>query len=404
LPFDNEHGARVLSPDVPHDGVASKQLAPGVRAILFIKDGKSEIQSLRFDRTKFTPEEVRKWAADHAFNIVEFEEAKGKAEQSTNAEHDVILQRLDQETEYGKFTPEAFQPTAALWDGIPLIYAQQHPELDAMVEDPIAELERIKGRIVGAVKGGAVDTNGTPRLMGGFDWGDDAEVQGTFDEGKLGHSTAFWFSGKGNDGAMRGPVIPNHVLLFRQDGTIAPKDKGAMILNAEQIKTGEGKGLMDRFKEWLLAMPKLDIGQNGGENVNEKEFEEKLASANAKLSDVQSKLDSEKAEAVKNAEAVKAKDAEIASMRLKIEAHDKAAKDAAWNAVKAKLPVGMTKDEPAARAEFESDPAGFMLKGLEAAQNAVRETKQEGAENASNGEAKRGVDRYNPETKKYEVI
>jgi hypothetical protein len=64
----------------------------------------------------------------------------------------------------------------------------------------------------------------------------------------------------------------------------------------------------------------------------------------------------------------------------------------------------MTKDEAAARAEFEAHPAEFMLKGLEAAQNAVKETEQSGAGNAGNGEAKRGVDRYNPETKKYEVI
>lgn len=74
MPFWKEHAARQLAPE---DFVrfARKRLAPGVSAILGIdSDGKSHVQSLRFDKDRFSPAEARGWLARHGFHT-ELEEA-----------------------------------------------------------------------------------------------------------------------------------------------------------------------------------------------------------------------------------------------------------------------------------------------------------------------------------------
>jgi hypothetical protein len=408
FPYPNEHSARLLDPGTPHDGVASKELAPGVRAILFIKDNKSEVQAIRFDRTKFTPEEAKAWLDKGGFKPISFEPAVGKAEQAGNAVHDVVLQRLDQETEYGKYTPEAFEPTAHLWDGIPLVYAQQHPDPKAMLDDPIAELARIDGRIVGAVKGGAIATEGTPRLMGAFDWADDEEVQKAYEEGKLGHSTSFFYGGKGKDGAVKEPIIPNHVLLFKMDGSIEPKDKGAMILNAEQIKTGEGGTLMDRFKAWLASAPKLD-GQDGGKEVDQKEHEQALASVNAELTDTKTKLGSAVAEAAKNAEEIKRLGGELEKANVELKKQAEIAANAKYEQALKDLhvPVGKLAGENAKkdREKYDADPTGWAIEHAKNAIAAPKDTEEQGAEHAGNaGKAKRTVTAWNARKGELEEI
>lgn len=79
MPFENEHAARLKSPGgfvrirrgVDRGG-------PGIDFLFGVrKDGKSEIQAIRFDRKKFTTAEARKWLADHDFKPIEFEKATG---------------------------------------------------------------------------------------------------------------------------------------------------------------------------------------------------------------------------------------------------------------------------------------------------------------------------------------
>ena len=77
MPFPNQHAARQTDPS-QYDSFANKELAPGITAILGIKDGKSEVQSVRFDKTKFEPDQAKKWLKDHDFKVDTFEEAVAK--------------------------------------------------------------------------------------------------------------------------------------------------------------------------------------------------------------------------------------------------------------------------------------------------------------------------------------
>jgi len=75
-PFPNEHAARQTSPS-KYDSFASKKLATGIRAILGIKEGKSEVQSVRFSAKKFTVAEAKAWLKEHGFKT-SVEPATGK--------------------------------------------------------------------------------------------------------------------------------------------------------------------------------------------------------------------------------------------------------------------------------------------------------------------------------------
>ncbi len=76
MPFRNEHAARQLEP-AGFVRFARKRLALGVSAILGIDArGVSHIQSVRFDKDRFTPEEARRWLQQHGFRT-ELEPARG---------------------------------------------------------------------------------------------------------------------------------------------------------------------------------------------------------------------------------------------------------------------------------------------------------------------------------------
>ncbi len=79
MPFPNFHAARIR-PEGRFERFATQknQGGDGVDFILGIRaDDGSEIQSIRFDRTKFTVAQARKWLADHDFSPILFEEATG---------------------------------------------------------------------------------------------------------------------------------------------------------------------------------------------------------------------------------------------------------------------------------------------------------------------------------------
>jgi hypothetical protein len=78
-PFPNEHAARQADPKQfdkfrrqPMKGVK------GVDAIFGIKDGKSAIQSLRFDKKLWTTAEAKAWLKSHGFKTAGFEAATAK--------------------------------------------------------------------------------------------------------------------------------------------------------------------------------------------------------------------------------------------------------------------------------------------------------------------------------------
>lgn len=67
-PYPNEHACRILSPD-GWDRVRRQndKFGSGIHAIWGIKDNKSELQAIRFDKSKFTPAQAKKWCKDHEY-------------------------------------------------------------------------------------------------------------------------------------------------------------------------------------------------------------------------------------------------------------------------------------------------------------------------------------------------
>lgn len=81
MPFPNEHAARQADPksfDSFRRDASPKGAPKGVSFIYGIKDGKSKIQSIRFDRKQWTPERAKTWLKEHGFKTAGFE-AAGKA-------------------------------------------------------------------------------------------------------------------------------------------------------------------------------------------------------------------------------------------------------------------------------------------------------------------------------------
>jgi len=78
-PYPNEHAARIKDPaqfdDFRREADAGGE---GIDFIYGIKSGESEIQAIRFDKTRYTPAQAKAWLADHDYEPIEFEEATGE--------------------------------------------------------------------------------------------------------------------------------------------------------------------------------------------------------------------------------------------------------------------------------------------------------------------------------------
>ena len=75
MPFKTEHAARIKSPSGFSDFRRVPNLDDGVDAIVGIKDGKSTIQSIRFDKTKFSETQAKKWLEKNRYEAIKFEPA-----------------------------------------------------------------------------------------------------------------------------------------------------------------------------------------------------------------------------------------------------------------------------------------------------------------------------------------
>lgn len=79
-PYPNEHAARLADPskfdDFRRDTDAGGSGVDYIYGIL--SDDSSELQSIRFDKDKYTAEEARTWLSEHDFEAIKFEEATGE--------------------------------------------------------------------------------------------------------------------------------------------------------------------------------------------------------------------------------------------------------------------------------------------------------------------------------------
>jgi HK97 family phage major capsid protein len=75
-PYPNEHAARIKDPE-QYDGFRrmNDELGDGIHIILGLKDGTSEIQSIRFDKDKWSVDDARAWLIDNGYQPLEFEPA-----------------------------------------------------------------------------------------------------------------------------------------------------------------------------------------------------------------------------------------------------------------------------------------------------------------------------------------
>ena len=82
-PYPNEHAARIKDPE-DYQGFRrmNDELGDGIHIILGLKDGASEIQSIRFDKTKWSVDEAKNWLSENGYEPLDFEPAIEEREMS----------------------------------------------------------------------------------------------------------------------------------------------------------------------------------------------------------------------------------------------------------------------------------------------------------------------------------
>lgn len=291
------------------------------------------------------------------------------SEGTINSTHEAILQTLERKV------GDIFLPISAFenvdsWKGIPVIYASDHPDMDAWEADPEAELARIKGKIVGEIERAEIDKVGHPKLKALLSLLDDPEIEAKIKEGKLSLSTGFWAmpSKEGELRSISGEIEPQHLLVFDEDLRNIPKDHGSMFLNKkgndEEVRQ-LGRRLAEDPAEVNAVLNRLgsllDEEKKGKEKAEQKEsvsmgdekIDEKMTSLEASLNKVQAEAS--------------AKDAVIEGLKVELEAFRQKEKDSEWATVKGLLPIGMVhkdEDEKILREMMDKAPAKFIIEVL----------------------------------------
>lgn len=77
MPYPNEHAARIKSPSgFKQFRRKNNEFADGIDVIYGIDDeGKAVVQAIRFNKTKWTAEQAKKWLKDNGYETLEWEEA-----------------------------------------------------------------------------------------------------------------------------------------------------------------------------------------------------------------------------------------------------------------------------------------------------------------------------------------
>ena len=113
MPYPNEHAMRLNPPDkYKRIRRQNDKFGSGIDAIFGVtKDGKTELQAIRFDKSKFTPEQAKKWLEDHDYKITGFEPAQ-KTEESVSMNRDAGKEGKMDNLDYGYGLVEVDNPFA----------------------------------------------------------------------------------------------------------------------------------------------------------------------------------------------------------------------------------------------------------------------------------------------------
>ena len=97
-PYPNEHASRQTDPDKYKRFARQKDKGgDGIDFIFGItEDGKTELQSIRFDKNKYTPEQAKKWLKDHGMkeNLEEAKSEEKHIKVTTKIDKDGLIESL----------------------------------------------------------------------------------------------------------------------------------------------------------------------------------------------------------------------------------------------------------------------------------------------------------------------
>ncbi len=390
MPYPNEHAQRINNPD-KYIRLRRKndEFGAGIDVIYgVLGDGGTEVQAIRFDKTKFTEAEAKKWLKEHDYKIGGFEPASGSAsftepdgvvfgDSVTFKEgRDAIIQSLGSALPGYKMPdgkPLSFDPDLyeqALQDpDIPLIFANNHPDSMTWKSNPVQAVEAVNGRFVGNALDGQVIRKGKIRAQAKLDYRDDPEVEALYQAGHLGVSPAVEYFTDSNGNISRLKI--QNILLFPEDVNNRPGDKGTVVF--KEANMAENDKVEALLKEQMAAKEK-ELDRVSGE------FSTFMESTESQITTFKEEL-SKRDETIKKYEAVVAKFQEDA-------------REAKFATFLEGVPDGMKHtDEQKAelKKEFEESPQDLLMKVVSFKENRLPETRETGNSNfesfQANGQA-----------------
>lgn len=305
--------------------------------------------------------------------------------ESDNSPQETILNILNRQHGEFFYDPAAFGD-GKNWENIPIIYANEHPDPFLFRDKPEEALKKIDGKIVGRVKNPHVirpeDKRGKPRLMGVLDIEDKA-LMDMFLKGELSPSTAFlnrsdWDLIDGEVIKRLKEILPNHVLIFKEDLKRKPRDMGAITANMGEDPMSNTESKLRLFIKKLEELIKVFPIEDEAAAINQGEFKQeedtmseeigKLSSENATLAKEKTEL-SMQLDGLKNemaARDAKMKELETAISGYKVAEEEIKKKEieAKWEKVKASLPVGKIhtpEEEAGLKKLFMENPMDFVV-------------------------------------------
>lgn len=97
-PYENEHACRIVKKDWERVSRTNNKFGDGIHALFGIKNDTAELASIRFDSSKHTVDEARKWCRDNNYKCDPFESAKSKEKEEEKIEINPDLSSLSEES------------------------------------------------------------------------------------------------------------------------------------------------------------------------------------------------------------------------------------------------------------------------------------------------------------------
>jgi len=95
MPYPNFHSARIREPgSFVSDSMRTISITSGITAIIgrlkSDPSGGTKVQTYRFDKTKYSTDEAKKWLDDHNIKYISFEAASNKDEESIDVDEPIL--------------------------------------------------------------------------------------------------------------------------------------------------------------------------------------------------------------------------------------------------------------------------------------------------------------------------